>query len=282
MKSSERTQALKFTLKLADDASKVLMDYSRRLYRKPLKLIHKGAAGLASEADLKSEELVLRRIRKKYPDHLIVAEEDSFARKLKITGPEHDKQLTWLIDPLDGTNNFLNGLPFFCVSLALVEGSEVQVGVVHNPILGETFYATKGGGAFLRRRFGTKYLTKKLQTSQVSQPLKDALISTNLGSSRHNASLIRQFPEVRAFRRLGSAALELSYVAAGILDVYWEYKLQPWDIAAGGLICQEAGVPISDLQGRDFQPFSPSVLAARSPLYDDLKRVLNEPVKSEV
>lgn len=274
MKNSERAEALKFTLKLADDAGKVLVDYSQKLFRKPLKLIHKGAQGLASEADLRSEELVIKRIEKKYPGHRILAEEDSFARKLKIEGPGDDLEYTWLVDPLDGTNNFLNGLPFFAVSLALVQGHDVQVGVVHNPLLGETFYATKNGGAFLRRRFGRKYLTKKLQASRVSQPLKDALISTNLGSSRHNADLIRKFPEVRAFRRLGSAALELSYVAAGVLDVYWEYRLQPWDIAAGGLICQEAGVPISDLHGQAFHPYTPSVLAARSPLYDDLLPIL--------
>ena len=282
MKSSEKKRALAFTMKLALDASKILVSQSKKLYRRPLKLIHKGAAGLASEADLKSEELVIRRIKAAYPSHHIVAEEDSFARKLKVEGPADEDQYTWLIDPLDGTNNFLNGLPFFCVSLALVQGREVQVGVVHNPLLGETFYASKGGGAFLKRRFGTQYQTKRLLPSKVAQPLKDALISTNLGSSRHNADLIRKFPEVRAFRRLGSAALELSYVAAGILDVYWEYSLQPWDIAAGGLICQEAGVPISDLKGQGFHPFLPSVLAARSPLYDDLRQVLAKPGNSAV
>jgi len=274
MKSSEKKAALAFTLKLADEAGKILIQQSQKLFTRPPKLIHKGAAGLASEADLKSEELVIRKIKRQYPTHQILAEEDSYVRKLKIQGPEDDRQLTWLIDPLDGTNNFLNGLPFFCVSLALVEGSSVQVAVVHNPLMNETFYATAGGGAYLRRRIGGKSLSKKLRAPMVSQPLKDALISTNLGSSRHNASIIRKFPEVRAFRRLGSAALELSYVAAGILDAYWEYRLQPWDIAAGGLICQEAGVPISDLEGQPFNPYTPSVLAARSPLFEDLQQIL--------
>jgi myo-inositol-1(or 4)-monophosphatase len=274
MKKTERQEILDFTLKLAFDASKILMNRSEKLFHKPLKLIHKGSLGLTSEADLKSEELVIARIQKKYPSHEILAEEDSYVRKLKISGPEDAKQLTWLIDPLDGTNNFLNGLPFFCVSLALVKGTEVQVAVVHNPLINETFFATRGGGAFLRRKFGTKYLTKKLRAPVVSQPLKDALISTNLGSRRHNASLIRKFPQVRAFRRLGSAALELCYVASGILDAYWEYHLQPWDIAAGGLICQEAGVPISDIHGQEFHPYAPSVLAARTPLYSDLLHIL--------
>jgi myo-inositol-1(or 4)-monophosphatase len=274
MKSSEKKIALAFTLKLADEAGKILIQQSQKLFNRAPKLIHKGAQGLASEADLKSEELVIRRIQRQYPTHQILAEEDSYVRKLKIQGPEDEKQLTWLIDPLDGTNNFLNGLPFFCVSLALVEGNQVQVAVVHNPLLNETFYATAQGGAFLKRKIGGKSLTKRLRASKVSQPLKDALISTNLGSSRHNASIIRKFPEVRAFRRMGSAALELSYVAAGILDAYWEYRLQPWDIAAGGLICQEAGVPISDLEGRSFNPYTPSVLAARSPLFEDLQQIL--------
>jgi len=275
MSRAQKAESLEFALKMAEDAGKLLQSYSTRLFTRPLKLIHKGAQGLASEADLKSEELVMRRIQRRYPTHRILSEEDSFTRKLKIEGPGGDRTPTWLIDPLDGTNNFLNGLPFYAVSLALAEGEEVQVGVVHNPIVGETFYATRGGGAFLRRRFGTKYLTKRLRATVGAQPLKDALISTNLGSHRHNADLIRQFPEVRAFRRLGSAALELSYVAAGILDVYWEYRLQPWDIAAGGLICQEAGVPISDHSAQAFRPYTPHVLAARRPLYDDVLAVLD-------
>lgn len=275
MKNTERQKYLKFTLKLAQDAGVLLNTYSQKLYKKPLQLIEKGAAGLACEADLRSEELVMKRIKRAYPSHTIVAEEDSFARKLKVKGPDSSDELIWLIDPLDGTNNFLSGLPFYCVSLALCKGNEVQVGVVHNPIIGETFYATKGGGAFLERKFKGKKLTKRLKLSTVSRPLKDCLISTNLGSKRHNAELIRKFPEVRAFRRLGSAALELSYVAGGILDGYWEYHLQPWDVAAGGLICQEAEAQVSDLSGQAFNPFSPGILAARSPLYEDLRVILS-------
>jgi myo-inositol-1(or 4)-monophosphatase len=274
MKTSERAKALVFTRKLASEVGVLLNTFSRKLYRQPLRLIDKGASGMASEADLKAEELVIKRIRKTYPAHGIMAEEDTFKNDLDVRGPRDPEQLTWLIDPLDGTNNFLNGLPFYCVSLALVKGREVQVGVVHNPVAKETFYATKGGGAFLERQFGRERLSKKLKISRTSQPLHECLISTNLGSKRHNASLIRRFPEVRAFRRLGSAALELSYVAGGMLDAYWEYHLQPWDIAAGGLICQEASIEITDLRGQAFDPFEASVLAARSPLYGDLLEIL--------
>ena len=274
MTNTERQRCLQFTLKLAVEAGELLNSYSQKLYKKPLRLIQKGAAGLASEADLKSEDLVMKRIKQKYSGHTIVSEEDSFARKLKVKGPGSKDELIWLVDPLDGTNNFLNGLPFYCVSLALCKGNEVQVGVVHNPIIGETFYATKGGGAFLVRKFKGRKLTKRLRVSTVSRPLKDCLISTNLGSKRHNAELIRKFPEVRAFRRLGSAALELSYVAGRIRDAYWEYHLEPWDVAGCGLICLEAEAHVSDLTGQEFNPFSPGILAARSPLYEDLRVIL--------
>lgn len=275
MNKTEIQRCLKFTLALAEEAGELLIDHSRKLYRRPLKLIHKGAAGLASEADLKSEALVIKRIRAKYPEHTIISEEDAFVRQLKLKGPRDQSEMIWFIDPLDGTNNFLNGLPFYCVSLGLAKGEEMLVGVVHNPILRETFYATKGGGAYLTREFRRRKLTKKLEVSTVSVPLQDCLISTNLGSKRHNASLIRKFPEVRAFRRLGSAALELSYVAGGILDGYWEYHLQPWDVAAGGLIGLEARAHVTDLKGRAFSPFSPGILAARSPLYEDLQAILS-------
>lgn len=274
MKSTERQRALKFAIKLAHEAGDLLAHHAQKLHRRPLRLIEKGAAGLASEADLKSEALVIKRIKAAYPDHSIVAEEDSFSRKLKVRGPESSEELIWLIDPLDGTNNFLSGLPFYCVSLALTKGVDVQVGVVHNPIIGETFYASKGGGAYLVRHLNGRKLTKKLNVSRADRPLKDCLISTNLGSKRHNAELIRKFPEVRAFRRLGSAALELSYVAGGILDAYWEYHLQPWDVAAGGLICLEAQAHVSDLKGQAFNPFSAAILAARSPIYEDLREIL--------
>ncbi len=274
MKPIERERALKFARKLAEDAGKTLLRYSRRLHAGNLQVVHKGSAGLASEADLAAEALVIQRITRAFPGHHIIAEEDSHVRHLKVAGLAPDAPPTWLVDPLDGTNNFLSGLPFFAVSLALVHGPHVEVGVVHAPLLHETFWASRKGGAFLKRKVGLTSLTKRLQAPKTQRPLKDCLISTNLGSKRHNAELIRQFPEVRAFRRLGSAALELSYVAAGMLDGYWESGLQPWDVAAGGLFCQEAGVGITDLKGQAFDPFSPSVLAGRGTLHGDLLRIL--------
>lgn len=271
MTKNEGSELLKFTLKLAKEAGKILIAYSEKSFSKSLPLIDKGSLGLASEADVKSEKWVMDRIHKKYPKHLILSEEDSFVKKLKLTGPQNDEYM-WLIDPLDGTNNFLNGLPFFCVSLALMKGQEVIVGVVYQPLLNETFYALKGRGAYLERYFGKKKVTKKLKASRKTPYLKDCLISTNLGSHRQ----IKQWPEVRAFRRLGSAALELCYVAGGILDGYWDEQLQPWDMAAGGLICEEAGIKITDLNRQSFHPFQGSILASRPALYEDLFTIIGE------
>jgi myo-inositol-1(or 4)-monophosphatase len=116
----------------------------------------------------------------------------------------------------------------------------------------------------------------RLSAPKGKKNFKEALLSANLTSKRVEKDLLKRFPEVRAMRRLGSAALEMSYVAAGMLDAYWEYKLQPWDMAAAGLICKEAGVKISNIQGEEFHPFGHSVLTADPNLYDELERILNQ------
>ncbi len=215
----------------------------------------------------------MEKIRAFYPDHLILSEEDSFKRQLK-TGLPKDEYL-WLIDPLDGTNNFYNRVPFFCVSLAFNKGTETLAGVVYNPVNCELFYALKGKGAWLIRLIGENEVKVKLEAPKGKKGFKEALLSANLTSKRVEKDLLKTFPEVRAMRRLGSAALEMSYVAAGMLDAYWEYKLQPWDMAAAGLICQEAGVKISNIEGGEYQPFGSSVLTADPALYDELLRILN-------
>lgn len=244
-------------------------------YKKPLKLLDKGKQGLATEADLLSEAYVMKQIKQHYPDHKILSEEDAFARELKMEGVKSDEYL-WLIDPLDGTNNFFNRVPFFAVSLALNKGKETVAGIVYNPVNCELFYAIKGKGAFMVRLIGNKEVKIKLKNNSKKKVFKEALLSANLASKRVEKDLLKSFPEVRAMRRLGSAALEMSYVAAGMLDAYWEYRLQPWDMAAAGLICQEAGVKISNIKGGKYDPFGSSVLVSHPALYTPLKRVLNK------
>ncbi len=268
-------ETLEETIQWARDCGAILNSHLIDSYQRPIKILDKGTEGLATEADMLSEALVMRKIRERYPDHLILSEEDAFAKKLKLDGVGADQYL-WLIDPLDGTNNFYNRVPFFSVSLAVSRGLQTQVGVVFNPVSNELFYATRGGGAFLVRQVGKEEVRIRLKASHVKKGFNEALLSANLTSKRVEKDLLKSFPEVRAMRRFGSAALELSYVAAGMLDAYWEYRLKPWDMAAAGLICEEAGVRISNVKGEEFTPFVSSVLACTPPLYGDLMSVLNK------
>ncbi len=259
----------------AFDCGEILNSHLVQSYEKPLKILDKGKQGLATEADLLSETFVMNKIKELYPEHMILSEEDSFKRQLKSEGLPTEEYI-WLIDPLDGTNNFYNRVPFFCVSLAFNRGKETLAGVVYNPVNCELFYATKGNGAWLVRLIGETEVKIRLNPPKGKKRFKEALLSANLTSKRVEKDLLKSFPEVRAMRRLGSAALEMSYVAAGMLDAYWEYKLQPWDMAAAGLICKEAGAKISSITGEEYHPFGSSVLTADPNLYDELRKILNK------
>ncbi len=273
-KTIQTTKVLDQMIEWAFDCGNILNNHLVKSYSQPLKVLDKGKHGLATEADLLSEAHVIKKIREHYPDHGILSEEDAFARELKMEGAKADQYL-WLIDPLDGTNNFYNKVPFFCVSLALNRGNETLVGVVYNPVNCELFYAIKGKGAYLYRMVGQREVKVRLEAGKAKKPFSEALLSANLTSKRVEKDLLKRFPEVRAMRRFGSAALEMSYVAAGMLDAYWEHRLQPWDMAAAGLICKEAGVKISSIDGEDYHPFGSSVLTAHPTLYKELLSVLN-------
>ena len=253
----------------------ILNTHLVKSYKKPIKIMDKGSQGLATEADLLSEKYVMGEIKKAYPSHKILSEEDSFAKELKLEAANDDQYL-WLIDPLDGTNNFFNKVPFFCVSLALNKGSKTLVGVVYNPVNCELFYSIKGKGAYMVRLIGEEEVRVKLKTPKKKKYFKEALLSANLSSKRVERDLLKSFPEVRAMRRFGSAALELCYVAAGMLDAYWEYSLKPWDMGAGGLICEEAGAKISTIKGEDYHPFCKSVVAAAPTLHENLLTILGQ------
>lgn len=268
-------KVLKLMIDWSFECGEILNTHLVRSYDTQLKFINKGSQGLATEADVLSEAYVMKEIKKHFPTHKILSEEDAFTRELKMEGVKEDEYL-WLIDPLDGTNNFINRVPFFGVSLALNKGSTTLAGVVYNPVNCELFYATKGGGAYLIRLIGDKEVRIKLKATKKKKVFKEALLSANLTSKRVEKDLLKRFPEVRAMRRFGSAALEMSYVAAGMLDAYWEYRLQPWDMAAAGLICQEAGVKISNIKGEKYHPFGSSVLCADPTLYNPLRDILNK------
>jgi myo-inositol-1(or 4)-monophosphatase len=267
--------ALKRMIEWSYQCGEILNSHLISSFKKPLKIIDKGKDGVATEADVLSEKFVMGKIHQYYPDHKILSEEDAFAKELKLEGVRESEYL-WLIDPLDGTNNFYNRVPFFAVSLALNKGDKTQVGVVYNPVSCELFYAIRGEGAYLVRLIGETEVCLRLKRRKEKKDFKEALLSANLTSKRIEKDLLKEFPEVRAMRRFGSAALEMSYVAAGMLDAYWEHRLWPWDMAAAGLICEEAGVRISDIKGDSYHSFCSGVLAADPTLYPPLLSILNK------
>lgn len=229
--------------RLAEEAGEII----KSRWGTELKVEHKGVVDLVSEVDLAAEAHILRGLHRLRVDDTVMAEEESGG---EVDHLHHHLNRSagrvWCIDPLDGTTNFSHGLPHFCVSIALLVGGESQVGVIYDPIRSWTFYALKGQGAWLNGR--------SLKVSIESQ-LERALLATGFPYDRHTSDednveqASRLLKRCQGLRRAGSAALDLAYVAAGWLDGYWEYKLKPWDIAAGGLIVQEAGGVVSDAYG---------------------------------
>ena len=185
---------------------------------------------IVTEADKASEQVIINNINRTYPQHAILSEE--------MGGNAIESDYRWIIDPLDGTTNFSNGLPLFSVSIAVEYRGEVIVGVVYAPYLDEMFHALKGGGAWLNGKpiapSGKESLSHSVVTTGFPVD-KDITTDNNLDN------VSRVLPRVRGMRRLGSAAIDLCYVAAGFLDGYWEMNLYTWDVAAGQLIVQEAG-----------------------------------------
>ncbi|HEC68055.1 MAG TPA: inositol monophosphatase [Candidatus Desulfofervidus auxilii] len=223
---------------------------------------YKGAINLVTEADLKSEAIIKKAIRKRYPNHTILAEE---------SGLEERGDIRWVIDPLDGTTNFAHGLPWFCTSLALEVEGEIVLGIVYNPVLKECFSAIKEKGAFLNQ--------KPIRVSQTKE-LGKALLATGFPYD------IQQNPEpvmtrfrnmimhARGVRRAGSAALDLCYVACGRFDGFWEERLHPWDTAAGMLIVQEAGGRVSDFSNNFYSIYGKEILATNGFLHRDMLKIL--------
>lgn len=217
----------------------------------------KSARDPVTALDRHSQEMIVETLSKKYPDHGIIAEEDD----LRKAGDS----ARWIVDPLDGTVNYLHGSPMYGVSIALEVDDELRVGVVHAPTLGETYYAEKGGGAF---RDG-----KPIRVSGTSKPI-ESLLATGFAYRRsettHNnlENFSRLALKARGMRRMGAAALDFCYVASGVLDGHWELFLAPWDVAAGALIISEAGGKVTDFSGGDDFLFSNNIVASNGLIHD--------------
>ncbi len=227
---------------------------------------------LVTDADRAAEAIIVDALRAQLPDHAVCAEEGVLSPAAR---EDREADWLWLVDPLDGTTNFVHGIPFYAVALSLSWRGALQLGVVHAPVLGHTYAARLGGGA---RRNG-----EALRVS-ATRDLGDALLATGLSYDRNEpgrddntARIARVVPACRDLRRLGSAQLDLCLTAAGSLDGYWETGLKPYDIGAGALIVQEAGGRVSDLAGGGAWLARGSVLASNGPLHDQLLRLLQDP-----
>ncbi len=226
----------------------------------------KGPANFVTAADKKAEKVIFQQLSKARPGYGFLMEEGGV-----VEGA--DKSHRWIIDPLDGTTNFLHGIPMFSISIGLEREGQIVAGLVYNPISDEMFIAEKGQGAFLNDRRIRVAARRELAQSVVACGTPD------LGRPEHERYLteLRQVMlQVAGVRRMGSAALDLAYVAAGRFDAYWEANLAPWDVAAGIILVREAGGFVSDLNGRDDILKTGGILAGNEALHRQLGDVLKK------
>jgi len=248
---------LKIAIEIAREAGAILRDG----FDRPKKITYKGEVDLVTESDRRSEELVVARLQKQFPDHGIVAEEG--ARTAGCT------KYCWHVDPLDGTTNFAHGYPCFAVSIGLVEDGEPIVGVVFNPVANELFTAVRGEGAFLNEHRIRVSPVEKLAHSLVATGFP-----THLRKKSSNMEYYWQFTlRTHGVRRDGSAALDLCSVACGRFDAYWEFGLSSWDTAAGVLLVKEAGGMVTDLAGQPYRLGGPSLIASNGHIHAELREV---------
>lgn len=234
---------------IAREAGAILLDHRGRVG-----IEYKGEADLVTAADRASEQHITQRLRAAFPQHAMVAEEGS---RTPGNGP------CWYVDPLDGTTNFAHGLPFFAVSMGLESHGVMECGLVYNPVMGEMFTAIRGQGAWLNRQ--------PIHVSPQAD-MASALLATGFPSRhRHQNPNIHfyQYFSLRShgMRRLGAAALDLCYTACGRFEGFWEFRLQPWDVAAGKLIVAEAGGQVTDMLGGPHRLDSPDILASNGVLH---------------
>lgn len=205
-----------------------------------IRVASKGRSDFVTEVDRAAEEAIIDVLTTAYPNHAVLAEESG------ASNPEGGREYTWIIDPLDGTTNFIHGFPQYAVSIALQHAGHITQAVVYDPTRNELFTASRGRGAFLNDR--------RIRVSRRTQ-LRDSLIGTGFPFRQldHLDEYVRMFKriteETAGIRRPGAAALDLAYVAAGRFDGFWEFGLSPWDVAAGSLLIVEAGGMISDFDG---------------------------------
>jgi len=226
-----------------------------------LQVSSKGPGDFVSSADKRTEKIIIEELQKAHPEYGIITEESGIINKTNTKN-------RWIIDPIDGTMNFLNGIPQFCISVGYEEDGEIKCGVIFDPIKNEMFRAEKGNGAYLNNSRIRVSKIKKLQDSLLvtggpkhSSKIKEEIFSEFIKVSKNVYSPIRKF---------GSAALDVAYVACGRFDGYWQRELNYWDVAAGIIIIKEAGGFIDFFEPDNKAPLKKNVLASNSNIHDEL------------
>lgn len=236
-----------------------------RYFNTNFKITNKeGINNPVTEADHAAEKAIIAVIQSKFPDHFILSEEAG-----KII---QDSEYKWIIDPIDGTINFAHGIPINCVSIAIEHRGEILMGAVYNPHMNEFFFAEKGKGALLN--------DKPIHVSNEPELLKACLVTgfpyTYLDMANGPLEIFERFIRKGIpVRRLGSAAIDLCWVAAGRFDGFYEHKLEAWDSAAGYLIVEEAGGRVTDFTGAKFSPYQHRILASNGKIHDQMLAVIN-------
>jgi myo-inositol-1(or 4)-monophosphatase len=234
-------------------------------FNKTFKISNKeGINNLVTEIDHKSEEVIFSIIKEHFPDHYILSEESGEMIQ--------DSSYKWIIDPIDGTVNYANGIPICCVSIGIERNGAMELGAVFNPFINELFFAEKGKGATLNG--------EKIRVSEQSDLIKSCIVTgfpyTYLDMPNGPLQVFEKFIRKGIpVRRLGSAAIDLCWVAAGRFDGFYEHKLSAWDSAAGFLIVEEAGGKVTDLKGNYYDPYQPGIIASNGKIHDELMRVVN-------
>ena len=251
--------------------TKACMKASRSLIRdfgevENLQVSTKGPGDFVSSADKRTEKILIDELQKAHPDYGIVSEEVGIINK-------SNKVNRWIIDPIDGTMNFLNGIPQFAISIGYEENNEIKCGVIFNPIMNEMFCAEKGNGAYLNN--------SRIRVSN-KKKISDALIVTGgpKGISKIKDKIFSEYVNVSKnvsnVRKLGSAALDMAYVACGRFDGYWQRELNYWDIAAGIIIIKEAGGFVDFFEEDTKYPLKKNVLATNSNIHKELGDLINK------
>ncbi len=251
--------------------TKACMKASRSLIRdfgeiENLQVSEKGPGDFVTSADKRTEKILINELQKAHPEYGIVTEESGIINKSNIKN-------RWIIDPIDGTMNFLNGVPQFAISIGYEEEGEIKSGVIFNPIANEMFCAEKGNGAYLNN--------SRIRVSN-KKKIKDALIVTGgpKGASKIKDKIFNEYinvsKNVSSVRKFGSAALDVAYVACGRFDGYWQREISYWDIAAGIIILKEAGGFVTFFEEETNFPLKKNILATNSNIHEELKGLINK------